>query len=225
MKLENLGYVLAALLAAILGFLAAYMKEKGKNYANKEDFDSLKLQLTATTELVENVKVSVSDKSWVGQQVWLKKQEAYEFIFEQLAHVKKFIHFQVTEFEAEEYLKSHHPYVQNSQYASDALSQQWNRDVAELERRQKYNEEHNLFENLKSYSNDALSKTIDSVTIKSMYLNFEVEEILVSLQRDISSPHEDEDESEFYYRIDESMEKALVKLYEIAKVELQLPEI
>ncbi len=224
--MEYLDYVMTALLAALLGFFAAYVKEKGKNYANKEDFDSLKAQLSVTTELVENVKVSVSDKSWIGQQVWLKKQEAYEFIFEQLAHVKNFVHFQVSEYESEEYLKGHHPYVQNPQYASDELCNQWHRDIEELERRQQYNEEHNLYENLQGYANDALNKTIDSVTVKSMYLSPEVENVLKSLQRNISSePHEDEGESEFYYRIHASMEDALTELYEIAKSELQLPDI
>lgn len=223
--MEYLDYIFTALLVAIAGFFAFYAKEKGKNYANKEDFNNLKTQLSATTELVESVKTSVSDKSWVGQQVWLKKQESYEFIFEQLAHVKKFVHFQVTEFESEHYLECHHPYVQNPQYASDEVFQQWNRDVKELERRQKYNEEHKLYERLEGYSNEALTKTIDSVTIKSMYLNVNVEKILVSLQREISLPHEDESEDEFYSRIDKSMDDALAHLYQLARTELHLPEI
>lgn len=214
-------YILTTVLAALVGYIPSYTNQKGKNYANKEDFDNLKKQLLETTELVESVKVTVSDKSWVNQQVWLKKQEAYEYFFEQLLHVQRFVQFQVIEFEDEEYIKYHHPGSISQPYNNEAQTQQWDRDSEELARRQKYNEEHKLFENLEKSSNEALTNAIDSLTIKTIYLDSNVGELLSSFKHEIAKPKEEEDEQEFYDRIYKKMNVTLEKLLSLAHVELK----
>ena len=52
-------YIVIAFFSGIGGWFASYFKEKGKNYANKEDFNELKRQLTLNTEVVEGIKVEL----------------------------------------------------------------------------------------------------------------------------------------------------------------------
>jgi len=55
--------------AALGAFIGEYLKTRGKNLATKADFESLKDQLRANTELVETIKTEVSRKDW-AQREW-----------------------------------------------------------------------------------------------------------------------------------------------------------
>jgi hypothetical protein len=55
--------------AALGSFIGEYLKERGKHLATKADFESLKDQLKANTELVETIKADVSHKDW-AQREW-----------------------------------------------------------------------------------------------------------------------------------------------------------
>ncbi|WP_284205805.1 hypothetical protein, partial [Aliivibrio sifiae] len=215
-------YVGVALVSGLLVWFNSYSKEKGKFYANKEDFIELKTQLSETTELVESVKSSLSEKSWINQQVWLKKQEAYEDVFLHLSHVKKFINYQVSEYQSDEYIQNYHPYVQMYPTDNEGLQNQWNRDVEEYERRKLYNTENKLYEKLEKHSNDALLRVFDLITVKSIYLDYRVGETINKLKYSIGSPYEDEDENDYYNRIDKAMESAMDDLFKISKEELSI---
>jgi len=56
--------------AAVVGvFFGEYLKTRGKNLATKADFENLKNQLRANTELVETIKSEVGQKDW-AQREW-----------------------------------------------------------------------------------------------------------------------------------------------------------
>jgi hypothetical protein len=62
-----------AVVMAIVGVLAtlgtSYFRTRGQNLATKHDFDELKEQLKANTELVETIKSEVSQRDW-AQREW-----------------------------------------------------------------------------------------------------------------------------------------------------------
>jgi hypothetical protein len=64
---------------ALLGkpWLSKYLEEKGKNLANKEDFNSLLEQLKTTTSETEKIKQLLAREGWLAQQRWGKREEKY----------------------------------------------------------------------------------------------------------------------------------------------------
>jgi hypothetical protein len=60
--------VLIALAAAAGAFFGEYFKTKGKNLATKQDFEDLKDQLRANTELVERVKAEIGREDWASRE-------------------------------------------------------------------------------------------------------------------------------------------------------------
>lgn len=215
-----ISYIGVAFLSGLLVWLNSYSKEKGKTYAKIEDFVGLKNQLSETTELVENVKSSLSEKSWINQQVWLKKQGAYEEIFSHLFHVNKFVNHQINQYESYEYLHNYHPYIQMYPTKSEALQIQWDRDIEEYERRKKYNEEHKTYEKLENHSNEALIQVVDLISIKSIYVDSRIGEIINKLKYSIVFHHEGEDENEYFNRINNVMESTMSDIFKISKEEL-----
>jgi hypothetical protein len=49
-------------------FFGEYFKTRGKNLATKADFESLKVQLSANTKLVETIKAEVGQKDWAQRE-------------------------------------------------------------------------------------------------------------------------------------------------------------
>ena len=80
-------------------YFKQYLIKKADLKATTENFHELKNQLKETTSIVEDVKNTLSEQAWVNQQVWLKKQEIYENIFESLFHIKKFVAHQIREYQ------------------------------------------------------------------------------------------------------------------------------
>lgn len=61
--------VLVSLLASGVGaWLGSYLREKGKNFATKEDLDKIVEQLRMTTRAAEEIKAQISGELWVGQR-------------------------------------------------------------------------------------------------------------------------------------------------------------
>lgn len=88
-KLDNLTYLLLVIVCTVSGFLGAYIssyaKEKGKNYATKEDFDSLKKQTTELSNITELVKSEIAKNSWVSSKKWELKFKIYTDVLESLS--------------------------------------------------------------------------------------------------------------------------------------------
>ena len=70
--------VLLSSLAALCGsFFGAYVGEKAKHLATKEDFKDLLDQQKKTTAATEEVRTLVADKAWLRQQIWVEKRKLY----------------------------------------------------------------------------------------------------------------------------------------------------
>ncbi len=87
--LNNTTYILIILSGLASGFLgsslSSYMKEKGKNYATKEDLDDLKTQTKELTTATELVKAEISDKNLKSTKQWELKFSIYTEVLESLA--------------------------------------------------------------------------------------------------------------------------------------------
>lgn len=65
-----LSFLLMLLAAGIGAYIGAYLKEKGKNWATKEDLDSLVAKEEQTAKAVQEVKGRISTETWVKQRRW-----------------------------------------------------------------------------------------------------------------------------------------------------------
>jgi hypothetical protein len=61
--------VVMALVGALAALGTSYFRTRGQNLATKHDFDELRKQLKANTELVETIKAEVGQKDW-AQREW-----------------------------------------------------------------------------------------------------------------------------------------------------------
>ena len=67
---------LLSLLASGLGaWGGAYLSEKDKRYATKEDFDNILQELRRTTHASEEVKAQIAGGLWLEQKRWDQRRE------------------------------------------------------------------------------------------------------------------------------------------------------
>ena len=217
-------YILIALVSGGAGFLSSYLKEKGKNYASKEDFEELKGQLTQSTKLVEDIKAKVSEKMWINQQIWVKKQEAYETIFDLLIHVNKYVAKQVDDFEEWEYIDKYHPYFQYSHYKEndEYLRKQHEKDKAEYNKRVNSPEHKDEAEKLKQKYEVAIDNLLDLVDVKAIYLDSKVGAVVAKLKIELGRTYDEEDWDSHFQRLSTETKNAINKIKEISKVELKI---
>ena len=95
-------YAIAALIAFIFAcfgsFLSSYMKKSGELKAVSERLDETIEQLRNQTEVVEDVKVRLSNKIWIDQQKWEFRKSIFIELINLLLQIKSSCE------EAEEYL-------------------------------------------------------------------------------------------------------------------------
>ena len=220
-SLYFVAYVVVAIFSGLGGWFASYFKEKGKNYANKEDFIGLKNQLEQNTVLVEGIKVELSNKSWISQQVWAKKQEAYEVVFQQLFHVKRYVSHQLSEYQEWEYVNHHHPYMDNYQ-CDDSLLELWNKEKKEYEEKANDPQTKNEAEKLKIKYEESLSSLFEVIEVKSIYIDNKVEQVITKLKSELATTDECEEWDEHFYRISRKTKEAIAQVREISMSELQI---
>jgi hypothetical protein len=73
--------LLSAIGGGLGAYLGAYLREKGKNLATREDLDRL-------VRATEEIKSQVSGDLWIKQKVWDFKRETYTALMLQLAIVR-----------------------------------------------------------------------------------------------------------------------------------------
>src|SRR5207302_1307247 len=61
--------LLVAIAGAVGAFFGEYLKTRAKNLATKADLESIKAQLSDTTQVVETIKLEVGQKDW-AQREW-----------------------------------------------------------------------------------------------------------------------------------------------------------
>ena len=85
--------LLFSLTSSLLGALiVSYAKEKGKNYATREDFGDIQAQLISNTEVVEKLKDNIAKSSAIEQKRWEYKLKHYVGIIHALENFSRMIH-------------------------------------------------------------------------------------------------------------------------------------
>jgi len=221
--IDIISFLLVTIGAGLGAWFSSYFKEKGKNLATQEGFDEIIKQVKINTEVVEDVKNSFSEKGWITQQVWLKKQEAYHVIFSLLLNVKKYVSHQVGEFEEWEYINQYHPYIQNCQFDSDgSLGEMWASEKKEYEEKSKSPESREEAENLKVKYEISIAKLFDLIDVHSIYLDGKVEEEITKLRRELSTTDEHEEYDCHFNRISIATKEAIDNIRTISKKELKI---
>jgi hypothetical protein len=72
------------LLTLGLGFLAAYLAFKAKNFATSEDFKKLLDQQKQTTQEVEAIRSNITHDVWLQQRRWELRRESYGVLLAEL---------------------------------------------------------------------------------------------------------------------------------------------
>ncbi len=221
-SLDLASYAVVAACAGLGGWIGSYFKEKGKNYANKEDFLELKSQLGQNTTLVEGIKVKLSNKSWISQQVWVKKQEAYEVVFGLLFHIKRYVSHQVSEYEQWEYVNQRHPYMDHYEHDDGSLLQLWNKDKAEYEEKKNEPKTKEEAEKLKIKYEEALASLFQIIEVKSIYLDKKVENTIKALKVELTKTDQYEEWDDHFSRITRETQNAIDQIRDISKSELKI---
>lgn len=228
--MEYLSHVLTAIFACLAGFLLTYAKEKAKNYASKEDFDLLTSQLSTNTDIVENIKKTLAEKSWINQQVWLKKQSIYEDVFDKLLQIKKHAYHQSKEFHYHLYLEKEHEYYLSPHDQTWPDNPSLKRD---LERKEKeYNERINSpeykkeVEDINKGHEEAVDWLMESASINSVYIDERVQKSMEEINN--ISKHNSVDWSEFdevenhIHDVKTAVDNAIKNIKEICRDELKI---
>lgn len=94
-------YVLTSIVTAIVAVLSTYVvsyfKEKAKTDLINRNFEKLNDQLGKNTETTKKIEHQFIQKTWISQQIWMKKQEIYESIFEIFMDIDKYLHYEMLE--------------------------------------------------------------------------------------------------------------------------------
>ncbi|WP_415776389.1 hypothetical protein ACMYQ1_10550 [Shewanella oncorhynchi] len=224
-------------------WLASYFKVKGQNYANKEDFERLKNQLEKNTtvietvksdflrnntEIVETIKNEQQVKSWVNQQIWVKKQEIYESIFEKLLLVKKNVAYQSNNFQEDLNFEREQEYCW-SQGGDSRYSRTLQSDLEKKHKEYtiRVNSPEYIAElkNLRAEKEQAISSLMELASINSVYIDGDVEIILDKLQAVLSQRYDGSDVEEIENQIHDeckAVEKSIADVKEVCKKELKI---
>lgn len=173
----------------VRGYLKGYLPEKGKMLATTENFDELYNQLKQNTKTVEKIKADYGKQSWVHEQSWLKKQEAYEFIILSMLNLKKTIDYRLRKVES--FIDANiTSFCSHSGYEAEA-HEQFERDREELWQlhASKFAEK-SIVDKEKIREKlclDSLEKTVDMIQVKSIYLDERVHEVADFIRDKIDS--------------------------------------
>lgn len=81
-------YILAFLLSMLGAYVGSYIKRKAEDRATQENFDNLREQLRKTTQDTEEIKITLSRKSWLTQQQWAIREQHYMSLLTHLTKLK-----------------------------------------------------------------------------------------------------------------------------------------
>jgi len=70
-----LAWVLGAVIAGVGAYVGAYLRQKGQNFARREDLESLVQEVKRVTQTAEDIKQEVSHGYWERQRQWEIKRD------------------------------------------------------------------------------------------------------------------------------------------------------
>ena len=223
-ELDWPSYIIVLAMAGFGAFIVPYLKKKGERVATKEDFDGLLAELRSNTEAIEEVKTKFSEQTWINQQVWVKKQEAYTSIFSLLLNVKKYVSHQVSQFEEWQDINCYHPYFSYNypKHLEKELEAEWERDKKAYEEKIESTQHKEEAQELKLNYEKSISKLFDLIDLHSIYLNSSVEDEIRELKKQLSTTDEHEDWDMHFERISEATSSTISKIREISREELKI---
>lgn len=221
-KLDIVDTLILALVTGVAGFFGSYANTRAKNLATKADFDNLKDQLSQNTTVVESIKSQFSNKSWVSQQVWVKKQEAYEDILQNLLHIQKYVNHQWDDYQDYEYVNYLYHISIESEFEPEEVDKA-TKYYEECNKRLQFNRENKIDERLKTSSINAVNHIFNLISSKAMYLDPEVEKVISGLKFVVFYDSSEADDKASHYRaVSKVMTETLEKVQDIARQELRI---
>lgn len=216
--------LLMFLVSTIALWITTFIKEKSRNFATKSDFEQLKLQLIQNTEATKKIEAHFSEKVWINQQIWLKKQECYEQIFILLQRISNYVANEVAEYEYHRDVYSGpqiNPYMCDDEQA--ALEAQWYREMAEHEEKSKSPEEKLKREENQKTKLESFKHLMELTQVKAVFIDskviIEIDNLIKSLSI-YNDPYEDWDMH--FMRMDSDTKAALKNIRDICRLELNL---
>ncbi|HGF4962096.1 TPA: hypothetical protein ACF33V_004533, partial [Vibrio parahaemolyticus] len=214
-------YIIILCVSGLGAWFASYFKTKGQNFANKEDFEQLQKQLESNTTVVEEIKTELSQKNWISQQAWVKKQEAYEAIFDCLFHVKKYVAH-----EKDEYFEWEHYNFRFPELAYETTDEYtiriWEHEKEEYLKKSQDPETKAQAEKLKVKYDESFAKLFHVIEVKAIYLDQRVTETITVLKQGLSKTDNEEDWDEHFFRISRLVNESVDKLRTISIEELKI---
>jgi len=83
--------VLTSIGAAVAAYYGAYLSEKGKNFATKEEFAALASQLRSNTTIVEDIKSEFGQRDWARREFAALRRTKLEELIAALYACRKFV--------------------------------------------------------------------------------------------------------------------------------------
>lgn len=226
--LDTQSYIIITLLMFLVStaalWITTFIKEKSRNFATKSDFEQLKEQLIQNTEATKKIEAHFSEKVWINQQIWLKKQSCYEQIFVLLYKISNYVASEIADYEHHRDIYSGpqmNPYMSDDEQA--ALETQWERDMAEYEEKSKSPEEKLKREENQKTKLESFKHLMELTQVKAIFIDNKVRMEIDNLIRSLSINNDPREDWDMHFmRMDEDTNKALKNIRDICRLELNL---
>ena len=218
-------YITYFLIGLAGAFIGGYLTQKAKNKANAEDFEEIKKQLAETTRTVKEIESNFSEKGWITQQVWLRKQDAYEVLLILLLDIKKYVSHQVSEYHQWDHIYNrynHQEFIDDAVYGDGSL---WEKAKNEYESKKADPNTKKEAELLKTKYDKALSKLLDHIDAKAIYLDNRISEKINELRASLNTTYDYEGWDEHFSRLENDTKKAIDEIRNISMQELKISPI
>ncbi|HEK2712620.1 hypothetical protein [Proteus mirabilis] len=195
-------YFFIAIISSIVSicsiYITGYLKEKSKFDFIKKNLTEINTQLEKNTETTKSIEHQFIQKTWINQQIWIKKQEIYDEIFKIFLNIDKYLNH-----EEEELNNSFWFYSGIYQYLyNDSISEEEKNSLIESQKEYKtitnsneYKEKINAYEKIKQNSIESLTNILQ---LKALFLSDESKEIISKIIELIKITPQDHEEWEDY---------------------------
>ncbi len=85
----TLSVIISLISAGGGAYLGAYLAQKGKNLATREDIENIVVRVERTTKTAEAIKAEISGDLWVRQKRWDFRAKFYTRILDRLGEVRR----------------------------------------------------------------------------------------------------------------------------------------
>ncbi|MFJ5503854.1 hypothetical protein ACIPUO_06540 [Pectobacterium carotovorum] len=218
-------YISLGVIITLIGLIVSYIKvrtiEQAKLNFIAENFKTLKEQLIENTKATKSIESNISQKQWINQQAWLKKQQCYEEIFTALLDYVHYVHYLHSRLEYEKFVEEG-PEIYTDQYSSPEEIENWKILKSEIDSKKISGETKKIEDDLFQKHSSAEKKLADSIFIYSIFLDPQVDENLSRAMASAGLKIDWETEEENYLRIYEDVKTAIDNIRLICRKELQL---